>query len=391
VSGERRLRVLVVDDSEDDALLLLRELRRAGHALESQRVDTEEGMREALAGGGVELILSDYAMPHFSGPRALAVLHETGLDIPFIVVTGFVGEEQAASIMKAGAHDFLTKGRLFRLGPVVERELREAGERRERERAAAALRQKEQELLQAQKLEVVGRLAASIAHDFSNVLQVVQGWNGMLQQGLPPRDRLQEPVAGIHNAVERASGLVRRLMAFSRAEPVEPRVLELNPVLAGLETLLRRLLRQDIALELRLGEPLGLVRADPGQIEQVLINLVLNARDAMPHGGRILVETSTLASGVQISVADDGEGMSPEVRARIFEPFFTTKVRGKGTGLGLATVWGIVAQGGGRIEVDSEPGHGSVFRVLLPALPERPPRPDLLGGRGPQPPTDKAQ
>jgi two-component system, cell cycle sensor histidine kinase and response regulator CckA len=228
---------------------------------------------------------------------------------------------------------------------------------------------------QAQKLEAVGRLAAGVAHDFNNLLTVLSANVGLMLDGLPadhPNRVYQEEAL---ETVRRATGLTRQLLAFTRRQAAAPRPVAVDELVLGMERLLGRLVGDDINLELRLSGELPAVRADPGQLEQVLLNLVVNARDAVLPGGHILVETSLVdppspagraGPHVRIAVRDDGAGMDEETRQHVFEPFFTTKVEGKGTGLGLATVYGVVQQHGGFVAVQSEPGQGACFEVLLP-------------------------
>ena len=240
----------------------------------------------------------------------------------------------------------------------------------------------EAQLIQAQKMESVGRLAGGVAHDFNNLLGVITGYGELLRRRLE-EPRLKKYSEDILQAADRAAGLTRQLLAFSRRQVLQPRVLGLNGIVEEVEKMLRRLIGEDIKLTTALARDIGLVRADRGQVEQVLMNLAVNARDAMPKGGRITLETARveldeaytrkhegIAPGhyVMLAVSDTGHGMTPDVRARIFEPFFTTKGEGKGTGLGLATVYGIVKQSGGHIFVYSEPGAGSTFKVYLPRI-----------------------
>jgi PAS domain S-box-containing protein len=248
----------------------------------------------------------------------------------------------------------------------------------------------EAQLLQAQKMEAVGRLAGGVAHDFNNVLGVITGYSELLLRTLGEAHPGSKRVGEIQKAAQRAAGLTRQLLAFSRQQVLQPRVLDLNAVVAEVEKMLRRLIGEDIHLLATPGAGLGYIRADPGQIEQVLMNLAVNARDAMPKGGGLILETANVvldeayASAhpeiragrfVMLSVTDTGEGMDAATQARAFEPFFTTKSAGKGTGLGLATVFGIVQQSGGSVSVDSELGVGTTCRIYFPRVEEAPSRP----------------
>jgi PAS domain S-box-containing protein len=242
-------------------------------------------------------------------------------------------------------------------------------------------RQNEEQLRVAHRMESIGRLAGGIAHDFNNLLTVIINHTAFAAKDAGKEDPLQADLAEIGKAAERASLLTRQLLAFSRKQVLKPQVLDLNKIVGGMEEMLRRLLGEDIDLAVVLAVGLGKVMADPGQIEQVVMNLAVNARDAMPDGGKLTIETAYVELDdvyssqhvgtkpgpyVMLSVSDTGCGMDERTRARLFEPFFTTKQTGKGTGLGLATVYGIVKQSGGSIWVYSEPGHGTTFKVYLP-------------------------
>lgn len=372
----RPLRVLVVEDSEDDAQLILRELRRGGFEPDFERVETAEAMRAALEDRKWDIVIADYRMPQFSAPAALEQLNASGIDVPFIIVSGTIGEETAVAALKAGAHDFLIKSKLARLIPAIERELREAEMRRER-------RQLEKQLLLAQKMEAIGQLAGGVAHDFNNLLTVIISYSELLLQRLAPGEPLRAQVEEIQKAGDRAAALTRQLLAFSRRQVLAPQVLDLNAVLENIHKMLERLIGEDINLVSACARGLGRVKADPSQIEQVIMNLAANARDAMPKGGKLTIETADVELGedyarnhaafqpgryVMLAISDTGMGMDKETQTHIFEPFFTTKELGKGTGLGLATVYGIVKQSGGCIWVYSEPGRGSTFKIYFPRL-----------------------
>jgi PAS domain S-box-containing protein len=251
-----------------------------------------------------------------------------------------------------------------------------------------ARRAAEAQLLQARKLESIGRLAGGIAHDFNNVLFAIQGYAELLTEDLAPNRRANldaddalENVIAISNAAERAASLTAQLLAFSKHQVIRPEVIELNDAITAVEPMLQRLIGEQVLLTVRLASGAGRIRVGNGQVDQILVNLVVNARDAMPNGGTIAVDTGTTvldaAAAAEhpdvtpgphayLSVSDNGSGMDTETREHVFEPFFTTKEKGKGTGLGLATIYGIMQQAGGHIRIDSEPGVGSTFTLYFP-------------------------
>jgi PAS domain S-box-containing protein len=492
------LRVLILEDVEADAELLLHELRRNDFEPDWQRVETEADFLVHLR-PGLDVILADHTLPQFDALRALQRLKERGLDVPFILVTGTLGDEKAVECIKQGAADYILKDRMARLGPAIEQAMEQRRLRLESVQALEELRrtdamlqaliqasplaivvidracqvlvwnataeklfgwksetvvgrmlpiippdqravfftdvaaefegeqrsglevlrlhqdgslvavtlwtsplrnaqgeivsslgmfadatrrrQLEQQFQQAQKMESIGRLAGGVAHDFNNLLTVISGFSEMMLGSLPENTLAGRGIREIRKASERAALLTRQLLAFSRREIIAPVDLDPNALVRDMDKMLRRLIGEDIDLICVLDPALAPVRADPGQFEQILMNLTINARDAMPQGGQITVQSRNVPASeitslgrklpasdyVLFAVSDTGTGMSAEVRAHIFEPFFTTKEPGKGTGLGLATVYGIVTQNQGFIEVDSAPGKGSTFRIYWPA------------------------
>jgi PAS domain S-box-containing protein len=500
------LNVLIVEDSEDDFLLLLRELRKGGYEPVFERAETAAEMKSALGKQSWDIIISDYKLPNFSGLHALKLLKDARVDLPFILVSGTIGEEIAVGAMKAGANDYVMKNNLSRLVPAIRRELREAKIREERGMIIEALKESENlyrtifettgnttliieedttvslinmegekltgfsreeiegrkswtgfiakdeldrlkeyhrlrrtdprtapktyetrlidktgnikdvlvtasiipgtnksvasllditerkhseeereklqaQLRQAQKMEAVGRLAGGIAHDFNNMLTAIIGYCTLLNMRLKKDDSLRSFADQILAVSEKAANLTHSLLAFSRKQIINTKPVDLNEILKGAEILFTRLIGEDIEFKTIQSTHKLVITADKGQIEQVLMNLVTNAGDAMPGGGSLTISTEPftidgefidvhgygkIGAYALISISDTGEGMDEKTRERIFEPFFTTKEVGKGTGLGLSIVYGIIKQHEGYIDVYTAPKQGTTFNIYLP-------------------------
>jgi signal transduction histidine kinase len=377
------MHVLLIEDNPDDAVLV-REHLESVTAFPCQLTHVGD-LGAALVRCGqdkFDVILLDLSLPDSQGLDTLRRTHAANGKVPIVVLTGLDDEQAGLAAVQEGAQDYLVKGDLG--GRALVRALVYAMERM---RAQEELRKTEEKLRQAQKMEVVGQLAGGVVHDINNMMSVVNGFSELLlaELGAEELDR-RAAVEQIKQAGERVVALTRRLLAFSRKQVLQPVVLDLNKVVAGMEKMLRSLIREDIELTLLLDPALWAVKADPGQVEVVLMNLVINARDAMPWGGNLTMETSNqeLVGGdwqddfegppgayALLAVRDNGCGMDEETKARLFEPFFTTKEKGKGTGLGLTTVYGIVKESGGHLAVYSEFGHGTTFKVYLPQVAEK--------------------
>jgi signal transduction histidine kinase len=374
------LHILHLEDDLNDAALVRATLAEGKIDCVVNCVQTRAGFVDALERGGIDLVLSDFSLPAFDGLAAAEVVRTGWPLIPFILVSGTLGEEQAVDSLKSGAADYVLKARLFRLIPAVRRAMQEVRERAERRRLEA-------QLIEVQKMEVIGQLASGVAHDFSNILGIIMGYSELIMSDLGADSSLRRYAEEIRHASDRAARLTGQLLVFSRKQTVQPEVMELNEAVHELDKMLRRLIDEHIELILLPGERAGRILADAGYMGQLLMNLVVNARDAMPNGGKLTIATENVTlsendarelkggnSGecVMLSVSDTGTGMTDEVKAHMFEAFFTTKPAGKGTGLGLATCKTIVAQSGGFIRVDSEAGKGTTFRIYFPRVEELP-------------------
>jgi two-component system cell cycle sensor histidine kinase/response regulator CckA len=510
-----KIRILHLEDNPDDAELVKATLRRERIACSITVVDSRDAFIEAIGGPAFDLVLSDHALLGFDSTSALKLLRARDRLVPFILVSGSLGEEAAIETIRSGVTDYVLKDRLTRLAGCVRRALAEARDRRERQHAQEALRRSEQrfqvalttmaeglmlidstgcvvmsnpaaahllghdpeqlprmaiadalayarldadpalaaaelpaflgigtdrawddaalkitrpdgstisvlvnirpiahsgtidgtvltmhdvteqrrlqaQVLHAQKMDAIGRLSAGIAHDFNNLLMVINNYAEMIIDAAKGDHALFEQSLTIRRAGGRAAQLTQQLLAFSRQQTLKPVLLDLRAVVDEMAPMLRRLIGEHITLTVTGDAKVASVSADPGQIDQVVMNLAVNARDAMHDGGRleIAVANSILDSShdndrvrvrpgpyVELRVSDSGFGMSEATRERIFEPFFTTKDIGKGTGLGLPTVYGIVKQSGGYIWVDSVEGRGTAFRIYMPAVAGEPGRP----------------
>lgn len=375
--------ILLLEDSVADAELVTHELRRAGLQFILRHVSSEKEFLGELDKFDPDIVLSDFSLPQYTGLDALRAVNRKGRDLPFILVTGSQTEEVAVECMREGAADYILKTNLFRLPSAVSNALKRLGSDRQRVAAEDALRKSEEQLLQAQKLEAVGRLAGGISHDFNNLLTAIIGYSDLSLRQLQKDDPLRKNLEEIKKASDRATALTRQLLAFSRKQVMQLKVFDLNATVTDVERLLRRMIGEDIELRSTLQRGLGNIKADPGQIEQVIMNLVVNSRDAMPNGGKVTLETAnvyldesyakqhlnvTPGYYTMLAVSDTGHGIDESARPFIFEPFFTTKDAGKGTGLGLSTVYGIVKQSGGSIWVYSEIGKGTTFKIYFPTV-----------------------
>jgi signal transduction histidine kinase len=334
------------------------------------------------------VILSDFSLPGFSGEAALKIAQEQCPDTPFIVLSGALGDEAAVELIRQGATDYVLKDRPARLASVVRRAVAEAGQRAERA-------QLEVQLQRSRRLEGIGRLAAGVAHDFNNMVGAMLNYAAFIRgqaaeraaQGIDKEawDGVRQDAEQIEGAGQRVIQLVRQLLAAGGQQLVRPELIDLGQVVTGIEALLRSTIGRHIEFQLTLAPQLWPVTADPGQIEQVLLNLAINARDAMPAGGTFSIEMQNVTvdqaertphpglipgAYVCLRVHDNGMGMEPEILEHVGEPFFTTKPFVEGGGLGLASVYGIIGQAGGTIGISSESGIGTAITAWLPAKPD---------------------
>jgi signal transduction histidine kinase len=370
----RKVQVLIVDDSADDAELVLRELRRADYDVTAKRVETRSEMVRALASTTWDIVLCDYSMPEFDALSAIQVVHENAPDLPLLVVSGTIGEERAVECMRAGAHDLVLKDRLARLVPALERELAEAARHAQQRETSRQLRQAEDTLERTQKLRLLGQMAAGISHDLKNLLNPLSLYLDLADRALGRHDldKAKANIGELRQVVKRGVETVDRLRVFSRpAGDQRLSRVELDSAAREAVALARPRIQptspRSTEIRLELGGPV-FVLGEPSDLVGAVLNLVANAIDALTEGGTVCVRTGREGSSPWLEVADDGPGMPEEVRRQAFEPFFTTKGE-RGTGLGLVMVHAAMLRCGGSVLLDSEPGKGTIVRLTFPDQP----------------------
>ena len=372
------LRVLIVEDSDRDVALEVRALKAAGYQVTYAVAETAAEMKAALAEQAFDVIISDHDLPQFNAFGALAVLKQSGMDIPFIIVSGAIGEEAAVSAMVSGAHDYVMKNNLTRLVPAIQRELKEAESRRERKRSEENLKKKDEELLmisqqllQVEKLATMGELSASIAHELNNPLAIVSLRVESLINNLPEDSIGQRELKIVLEEVERMGNLVANLLQFSRRGQKQISTVDIREEIEKvLELVYYHLRKHNIVIWREFAKEAPHIQADRQQLQQVFLNLFTNASDAMPEGGTLTIRVAAPPESMQVivEIADTGTGIPPEILPRIAEPFFSTKPEGKGTGLGLAICRRIIKEHNGTFDLVSEgiTGKGTTVRISLP-------------------------
>lgn len=375
-SDLRHISLLVVDDDPQALPLVEMALTDAHFEREIEVASTVHTGLERIKADEHDIYLIDHRLPDGTGINLIHEAKKAGITKPFILMTGYGSGALDEAAFHEGAADYVEK---HMLSAHLERAIRYAVRDWN---ASRVLRDREDQLRHAQKMEGIGRLAGGVAHDFNNLLTAIVGFTDLILERAAPNDRTSDDVREIRKAADRATALTRQLLAFSRKQFLNPTVLDVNETVSGLIQMLPRVIGEHIETTTNLAPQLPRVWADSSQMDQVLVNLVLNARDAMPGGGQLTIETAcaelneerlnservTVKPGryVMLAVTDTGMGMDEATRARAFEPFFTTKPKGQGTGLGLATVYGIIDQSGGGIALDTAPGRGTSVRIYLP-------------------------
>jgi len=379
----RRVRILLIDDDPQAQALIEMALIDAHFERRIEVIGTAAAGLARIKADEHDIYLVDQRLPDGTGLELIRAAKALGTDKPFILMTGYGSGALDEAALQEGAADYVEK---HLVGAHLERSIRYALRNWQSSRA---LHDREEQLRQSQKMEAIGRLAGGVAHDFNNLLTAIIGYTDMIDERGDLDPATDREVSEIRMAADRGAALTRQLLAFSRKQLLNPTVININESVRGLLHMLPRLIGDHIHTDARLEHHLGFVRADASQIEQVIVNLVLNARDAMPTGGHVTIETAnvvldgnrlddeglSLEPGpyVMLTVTDTGGGMDEETRAHAFEPFFTTKEKGKGTGLGLATVYGIIDQSGGGIAMDTAPGRGTSIKIYLPVTDAPPP------------------
>ena len=372
----RHVSILLIDDDPQAQALIEMALIDAHFERKIEVVTTAAAGLERIKADHHDIYLVDQRLPDGTGLDVIRAAKDLGADKPFILMTGYGSGALDEAALREGAADYVEK---HLVGAHLERSIRYALRNWQ---ASRALQDREEQLRQSQKMEAIGRLAGGVAHDFNNLLTAVIGYTDMISERADLDPATAREVGEIRLAADRGAALTRQLLAFSRKQLLNPTVLNVNDSVAGLLHMLPRLIGDHIHTDARLAAGLGFVKADASQLEQVIVNLVLNARDAMPTGGYVTIETANIeltedrlsAEGlvlepgpyVMLSITDTGVGMDETTRAHAFEPFFTTKAKGKGTGLGLATVYAIIDQSGGGIAMDTAPERGTSIRIYLP-------------------------
>jgi signal transduction histidine kinase len=367
------LHILHVEDSPEDSELVEHLLKDNGLDCKTRRVETRRQLLEALKDSEYDIVLSDCNLPHFSGLQALELVHALRPQVPFIFVSGTIGEEAAIHSLQDGATDYVLKHRLSRLVPAVRRAMAEAEEK-------AMRHAMERRLRQTRQLEAIGTLAGGLAHDFNNLLQIFKMNIALLPMHADRPDEIVKIAGLLDKAVDRGTDLMQELLVFGRKTEAHLSSIDVSDRINETAEILRGALPKNINLVFQLDGDLPPLFADPGQLDRILTNLVVNARDAMPHGGSITIaaETVRFDSNTPLSwqmddvpylcikLADTGTGMDEATRVHAFEPFFTTKPRGKGTGLGLSVVFGLMQVHSGLIDLQSKPGEGTVVSLFFP-------------------------
>ncbi|MBI4815775.1 MAG: response regulator [Deltaproteobacteria bacterium] len=356
--------LLIIDDLEADFALLVRHLKKQGLEVQARRVETASELISALAEHAPDVVISDYSMPHLTAPQAQAVIKSAGIDVPFIVCSGVIGEEAAVECMRAGAQDFIPKDRLQRLVPAIERELAEAGNR-------AELRRAEAELRRTAKMNALGQMAAGVSHDLRNLLNPMGLYLRLVERALDRGQfgEVRQQLVDLRTSLVRATEALDRLRDYSRQAPSAPtQEADLNGLVESAITIAHARiygLSAKTTIERQLTE-LPKLNVRGSEIVDVFVNLLVNAVEALgPKGGTIWVKSGRVGDDCFVEVTDDGPGIAPEVVSRVFEPFFTTK-GAEGTGLGLAMVRACVERHSGRIELETRIGAGSTFRLWFP-------------------------